>query len=246
MPNGILHAFTTPYNCGRIVQCGERIDMEVEGATFATWHPRALLSGYSWDAMSAAALLHPGGAPRDILLLGLAGGTMVRSLRRLCPEARISAVEIDGDLTRLAVDYMHLDARAIRLHHGDAYTFLRRTRRKFDVVLDDVYLSGADDVYRPESGRDLSELYPRVLRPDGVVAVNLITDGPHRRVLQRLRAGLSAGFAQQTVITPPHGYNQAFVAGAALGDAAGVRDKANVFSEQADRALWRALRVEPV
>src|SRR4051794_20603576 len=36
----ILEAVATEYNTVAVVSAGKRINMDVEGATFATWHPR--------------------------------------------------------------------------------------------------------------------------------------------------------------------------------------------------------------
>ncbi|MFZ9889747.1 MAG: hypothetical protein ACO3JL_19805, partial [Myxococcota bacterium] len=73
-----IERVSSPFNQLVARQVGERIDLDVEGATFATWHPRHLLTGYSWDALCAASLLRPAGPPRRVLLLGLGGGTVLR------------------------------------------------------------------------------------------------------------------------------------------------------------------------
>lgn len=240
-----IQTFATEFNSGRIVRYGDRIDMEVKGATFATWHPDELLTGYSWDAMSAAALLHPSRRPRDILLLGLAGGTMVRILRHLIPGARITAVEVDRELVDLAAEHMHLDMTAFALHIGDAYAFLEETPRRFDVILDDVFLSGASDVYRPEHvDTDLVVRYQQALKKDGIVALNMITDKPHRPLLKRTAAALASGFPERATITAPRGYNQALTAGNNLRRDIDMQTKEAVFPSKADRRMWKRLKVD--
>ncbi len=243
MKSKLLHSFATLHNAGRIVQYGRRIDMEVEGATFATWHPEQVLTGYSWDAMSAAALWHPSGAPRDVLLLGLAGGTMVRILRHLLPQVRITAVELDEELIPLAKEHMHLDPTDLVLHIGDAYAYLDQTDRRFDVILDDVFLAGAADVYRPERvDNGIAVRYRRALKKDGIVAVNMITDTPHRPLLKKTAAALSSVFARHIAITAPRGYNQALVAGARLNAAQHVRDVKPTFPSASDQRLWSSIQ----
>ncbi len=239
-----LGAFRTLYNKGRFVQTGARIDMEVEGATFATWHPDRLLTGYSWDALSAAILFHPSGRPRDILLLGLAGGTMIRILRHLIPDVRITAVELDEELVTLAARKMHLDVDPIHLHIGDAYAYLQKARKRYDVILDDVYLSGKADVYRPETvNAHTIQTYRRRLRPDGVLAINMITDKPHRPLLKRTRAALMNEFPCHASITAPRGFNQAVIAGAQLNKTDNVKIAEDVFAHPEDRKLWRRMKM---
>ncbi len=244
MKSRSIHTFATPYNVGRVTQNGRRLDMEVEGATFASWHPEQLLTGYSWDALSAAALLHSSGQPGRILLIGLAGGTMVRILRHLVPRARITAVELDGKLVDIAVRHMHLDLETVDLHIGDAYAYLRKTRKRFDVVLDDLYLSGATDVYRPASvDRTMIMQYRRLLRDDGIVAVNMITDTPHRAVLRETREAWSREFKETAAITAPRGYNQALIGGERLNSASVLETALSLFTTGADRRMWKQLRV---
>lgn len=237
-------SFHTPFNKGRIIRRGQHVDMEVEGATFATWHPDRLLTGYSWDAMSAAALLHSSPNPCEILLLGLAGGTMIRILRTVLPHARMTAVEIDGALVEICATHMHWADTDCRVVIGDAYAYLARTRRRFDVILDDVFLSGAADVYRPHTpDGNTSRLYRRVMRPNGIVAVNCITDGPHRKHLRAMRHHLAEEFSQLRRVIAPRGYNAALVAGDALAPSQTVRDRVGAFANESDRAWWRMLRI---
>ena len=91
-----LESITTPFNSVAARKIGERVDLEVEGATFATWHPKLVMTGYSWDALAVAALLRGDGPPTSILTLGLGGGTVTRQLRMLLPDVRLVGVEIDG------------------------------------------------------------------------------------------------------------------------------------------------------
>ena len=81
----VLHEEITLYSEYRIVKRGPRVDMEVRGAVFAVYHPQHLLSGYSWDALTAAAALSPYKQVRRILMLGVAAGTALRQMRHLWP-----------------------------------------------------------------------------------------------------------------------------------------------------------------
>ncbi len=244
MNEDFIQPFHTAFNRGRIVQRGLRIDMEVEGATFATWHPNRLLTGYSWDAMSAAALLHHTGTPCRILLLGLAGGTMVRILRHLLPDTSIVAVEIDEELVALCTKYMHWEPDFCHTVISDAYQYLADTDQQFDVILDDVFLSGSADVYRPNtSGQRLVDLYRNAMKPNGLVAVNCITDKPHIPLLRDTHKELSSLFAQVKSITPPLGYNRALVAGDQLGTVRCVNSHKDTFPMKRDQAWWSKLRI---
>lgn len=240
--------FVTDYNRGVIRRRGERVDMDVAGATFATWHPRRLCTGYSWDALSAAALFHPhSSGPKKILLLGLAGGTMLRILKKLLPDARITAVEIDGELVDIARHHMPWPADACEVVVGDAYRYLKRTRRRFDVVLDDVFLAGAEDVFRPDAPQDgWGARYQRVLVPTGIVAVNCITTRPHLPLLRRMEADLKNHFPAFTTITAARGYNRILIAGNPLQSPNPVHRHAARFPDEQDQVWWRKMNIEAV
>ena len=240
--------FETTYNRGVIRQQGERVDMDVAGATFATWHPHRLCTGYSWDALSAAPLFHPhNDGPKKILLLGLAGGTMLRILKQLLPKARITAVEIDGELVDIARRHMPWPADACEVIVGDAYTFLKRTRRRFDVVLDDVFLAGAEDVFRPDAPQGgWGARYQRVLVPTGIVAVNCITTRPHLPLLRRMAADVRSHFPAFATITAARGYNRILIAGNPLQSPDHVRRQATRFPDGQDQAWWRKMNIEAV
>lgn len=210
-----LTSLTTAFNTVTVKRTGERVDLEVEGATFATWHPRHAFTGYSWDGLSAAALLRAGGPPASVLLLGLGGGTVTRQLRALLPQVRLVGVEIDAGVIDLARQYMGLDEQRVEVHIEDAYGFLARTTERFDVVLDDLFLTGPSDVVRSRvpQGETLALLRERVA-PGGLFVANLITDaGEHKSVRLAARKAFTDTFAVSRVVVPPRGLNEILVGG---------------------------------
>src|SRR5688572_9092454 len=144
----VIEKVETPWNSMAVVETGLRIDLDVEGATYATWHPTQLMTGYSWDALSLGCLLRADGPPRSVLILGLGGGTVARQLRAFIPDVRIVGVEIDKGVVDAATTHLHLGEAGVEVHVGDAYDFLAGADDKFDAVVDDLFLSGATDVVR--------------------------------------------------------------------------------------------------
>ena len=74
------------------------IEFRVAGAIHASYHRNRFLTGLAWDIIAAAALLRPGGPPRSVLMLGLAGATSLRILRNLLPACRFTAIDIDAEI----------------------------------------------------------------------------------------------------------------------------------------------------
>jgi len=248
MTDQVLERIQTPYNDVTVVKRSSRIDLEVEGATYATYDEKRLLSGYSWDALTAGALLHPDveRRPLRILLLGLGGGTVTRQLRHVLPEADLVAVEIDGEVVRLARDHMHLDDQQVKVHVGDALAFIADGAAKdtFDVILDDLYLTGDDDVMRPAvpEGPYLEQLQRR-LADGGLLLANVITDVGHEKVQHRVKQSLDDAFDVMGTVRPPKGLNEIVVGGPALLDEAAVHAFANRFTHDDDVKHWKRLQI---
>lgn len=243
-----LESITTAYNTVAVRQAGERVDLEVEGATFATWHPRQLMTGFSWDALACGALLHGGGPPTSILVLGLGGGTVTRQLRALLPEARLVGVEIDAGIVDLARRYMHLDEQRVEAHIEDAYEYLARTTEKFDAILDDLFLTGPTDVVRTRvpDGSTLQLLRGR-LAPGGVLVANLITDlGEHRSVRLAARRAFLGAFPSVRLVVPPRGLNEILVGGEDTRPRSVLDAYVGRFAEPHDQRRLREIVVKPL
>jgi SAM-dependent methyltransferase len=221
------------------------VEFRVAGATHAWWHQHRFLTGLAWDNLCAACLLRPGGPPRSVLMLGLAGGTSLRALRHLAPEVRLEAVDYDAGIVALAQQHMKLDALGITVHHGDAYEFVRRDRGlRYDVIVDDVYQALDHDVARPGawSAETLGALR-RLMAPGGLLVVNLVTGAGHRSMQSDFRRVFRETFPVVRSVTTPAGLNEALVGGEAVrgGGALGVWRAG--FSTREDREYWDRLRV---
>jgi spermidine synthase len=97
----------------------------------------------------------------------------------LDPTAEIVGVELDREVVRLARRHFGLDRLGIELVVGDALEFLRSDRRRFDLVVEDLFVGPSRSVRKPEWL--LGEGYPlirRRLRPGGYVVSNTIHETP--------------------------------------------------------------------
>jgi spermidine synthase len=180
-------------------------------------------------------------------MLGLAGGTSLRTLRHLLPVCRFTAIDIDGEIVRLARRHMALDATGVEVIIGDAYELLRKNRRNFDVVIDDIYLAGRADVFRPQAmDRHLLDSLYRCVAPGGVLAVNLVTGPGHRTTQSATRRILRNAFADVRTVTSPRAMNEVLVAGHAVATARRLRKWRAAFAEASDRACWRKVGVRRI
>jgi len=77
----------------------------------------------------------------DILVLGIAGGTVIHMLHGLYPGARIAGVDIDEVMIGIGQEYFGLrDIKSLSCILGDARTYLTRTGKKYDLIVIDLFI----------------------------------------------------------------------------------------------------------
>jgi spermidine synthase len=173
----------------RVVVRGGRRTLRIDGSFASTWEPGRETTGSVWDGIAAGLLALPPRRRRSVLLLGLGGGSAARVVRAVASRARIVGVEIDPAVVRAARRWFDLDALGVEVVTDDAARYLARTRRRFDAVLEDVFLGDARRLRKPP-GFPVPALdhVRRVLRPGGVAVCNTLDESAE------VKAALAARF----------------------------------------------------
>jgi len=136
------------------------------------------------------------GDPKDILIVGLGGGSLSKYCYDKFPKARITTVEIDDRVIALREDfYIPKDSDRFRVVHADAEQYMLDAESIADVIL----LDGFDTF-----GLPLSLSNPRfyencyvALREQGVIVANLLNDDLLLRTyLKRIRASCRGNMFQ--------------------------------------------------
>jgi len=237
----------TPHQSLEIWKSASATEFRVAGAIHASWHKSRFLTGLAWDLIAASALLRQAGPPRSVLMLGLAGGTAYRVLRHLLPDCELVAIDIDPEIIGLAREHMNLDELGIEIHLEDAYPWLAKNRRKFDVVFDDIYLAGKTDVFRPRSWDPaLMDNLRKALNPGGVLAVNLVTGEGHRSMQTLTRKILRESFPVVRSLRTEEGMNEVLVAGDAVAAAGRLAGYQASFKDWRDRMYWDRIEVRKI
>ena len=244
MPLRCAAIVDTAHQQVQIWKSERQCEFRVAGAIHAWWHEKKYLTGLAWDNLAAASLLRPAGPPRSILMLGLAGGTAMRILRHLLPDCRLVAVDIDREIVVLAELNMRLDDLGIEIHFADGYEWVAKCKERFDVVIDDVYLAGSDDVFRPgKSDSGQIAALKRLLAPGGILLANLVNGKGHRAMQVRTRAAFREGFPVVRSVTTPASMNETLVGGSEVLTGTVLKEWRKCFPEARDRKFWQILNV---
>ena len=167
-------------------------------------NPDALVLAYVRDMMGWLMLLDP---PAEILQLGLGAAALTRFCHRRMPESRVTVVEIDPDVLRVAHDWFALPAEdeRLRIEIGDAarYVARRDLAGRFGVIQVDLY--DADAAGPVHDSERFYQHCHRLLGEPGILVVNLF--GRHASFDQSVDR-VQALFGQTAVLDPTEAGNQ--------------------------------------
>lgn len=153
-----------------------------------TFRPQALLVGYTRSMMGFVRFV---GHPERIAMIGLGGGSLAKYCHRHLPTAVIDVVEINPQVIALRDTFrVPSDDARFHIHLDDGALFLRRHRRRYDVLLVDGY----DETGIPAalaSQRFYNDCHA-ALAAGGVLVVNLFCADADRH-LKRIRKRFGAG-----------------------------------------------------
>jgi spermidine synthase len=172
----LLHEQESAYNYIQVVDDGGQRELILnEGhAIHSIYNPDQLLTGGPWDYFMVAPLLVAGEeahAPRDAMLIGLAGGTVARQLSAAYGPIPIDGVEIDPDIVAVGRDYFGLDELTnVSVEIADGRYALKTSERNYDLIGIDAYRQP----YIPFqlTSREFFQEVAGHLSPGGVAVVN--------------------------------------------------------------------------
>jgi spermidine synthase len=170
----VLWDHETEYQYARVIEerDGERrLELNEGQAIHSVYRPGEWLTGDYWDEMLVLPFAVSAQPPRSVAILGNAAGTTARAYGHFFPATRVDGVEIDGELNDVGRRLFDLRGQNVHLHTADARPFLRRTDRRFDLIVVDAYRQPYIPFYL--ATREFFALARDRLTPRGAIVINI-------------------------------------------------------------------------
>ena len=204
----LVYEKDSAYGYIQVVQDGSKTELILnEGeAIHSIYDPQTLLTGGPWDYMVIADSFRPAAAaelrPKDVAILGLAGGTSARQyVAAYGSSVQITGVEIDPDILDVAKRYFRLDEPNVHPVVADARYWLDTQAKQYDVVVMDAYRQP----YIPFH-LTTKEFFSEVrshLRPGGVAVVNAGRTASDYRLVDALASTMAAVYDNVYLVDVP-------------------------------------------
>ncbi len=148
-------------------------------------------------------------APRNILLLGTGGGSLIHFLRYHYPMCRLTSVDFDAELQELMRHKMLLPSADENLVYiiDEASHYLNDCKHQFDLILVDIFSGSQSPGWLLESP-GIRRIHG-LLTDQGAVAYNLLVDSDF--TFDLFYRQLAQVFKQQTLYLPVEGFENTLV-----------------------------------
>lgn len=125
--------------------------------------------------------------PKNVLVIGLGGGSIPKRLWRDYPGMTIDVAELDPMVVEVAKRFFDVrEEPRLRITAQDGRIFLRTTRLRFDMIIVDAYF--AESIPFHLTTREFVELAKSRLAPGGVIVSNIIgaLEGPRSALFRAM------------------------------------------------------------
>tara|TARA_B100001123_G_scaffold331693_1_gene374102 strand:- start:430 stop:1311 length:882 start_codon:yes stop_codon:yes gene_type:complete len=206
----------SPYNLVQVVERNEvRYLLLNEGqGIHSIYDPNSLYTGGSWDYFLTAPFFNPPphqvSDVHNLLIIGLAAGTISNQYTEIYGEIPITGIEIDKDIIKVGNDYFAMDKPNLSAIAADGRLYLNYLSHKYSVIAVDAYRLP----YIPWhlTTKEFFLETKSLLTPRGVLAINVGRTSTDRRLVDALSATLLSVFPSVHVIDVPETFNSILVA----------------------------------
>ena len=167
----IVFQTESAYNLVKVVSAGSRLYLKLnDDRWLQSSHSDSDTTGLYYDYLNLGPLLAKG---KDILILGMAGGTSAMQFRNFF-DANVEGVDIDPKVVEASHAYFNVprDDPKLKIIVDDARPFLSKSDKKYDVIEVDMYQGG---IYVPfyVVTQEFFQLVYTHLKEGGVMVMNV-------------------------------------------------------------------------
>ncbi|EKD58702.1 MAG: spermine synthase [uncultured bacterium] len=158
------------------------------------YNKERILTGAYYDYFSVLPYLIEKAEPKNVLIIGLCGGTIANQLNHFfSKEVKIDGVEIDAEIIDVAKKYFAVDPTVTTIFNSDGRMFLRSSFKKYDLIIIDAY---AQEFYVPwtMTTEEFWRLAKEHLTAQGMVAINLNSTAPDSPLLAAISNTMASVF----------------------------------------------------
>lgn len=169
-------------------------------AIHSVYNPERLLTGGPWDYFALAPLFRPAEAapPKEMLLIGLAAGTVSNQYARMHPGIHIDGVEIDEQIIEVGHRYFDMEKPNLTARAADGRTFMLAAKKRYDIIAIDAYRQPYIPFHL--ATREFFEDTQRHLKPGGVVVINVGRAPNDYRLVDALGSTMGAVYPSVFVV----------------------------------------------
>jgi spermidine synthase len=180
----LLYEKNSLYQYIRVIENTERNERyllnskrsEIQGGIYVK-EPEKLYGEYTRMAFISLAFLDR--KPEDVLFVGLGAGAMPRYFSKYYPKVKVDVVEIDPEILKIAKEFFYFrKSENMNVHISDGRVFIKRTRKKYDLIFLDAYQSGSIP-FHLTTVEFLREVKGK-LKDGGIVVSNILSKNRNR------------------------------------------------------------------
>jgi spermidine synthase len=213
----LLYEKESAYHYIQVVQDGTKTELILnEGqAIHSIYDSQSLITRGPWDYFVIAGSFQPAQTsepqPKDVAILGLAGGTAAREYTAAFgSQVDITGVEIDPEILNVAHRYFHLDEPNVHPVVADARYWLDTQAGKYDIIALDAYRQPYIPFHL--TTREFFSEVRSHLRPGGVAVVNAGRTTKDFRLVEAIASTMAAVYPSVFLVDVP-GYTNTLVYG---------------------------------
>jgi SAM-dependent methyltransferase len=183
-----------------VVERGTEHDLILnEGAAIhSIYDPTRLRTDGPWDYFTVAPLFgyhrYEGQRPANVLVIGLAGGTVARELTAAYGAVPIDGVEIDPRIIEVGRRYFAMNEPNLNPIAADGRYFLETSGKQYDLIVVDAYRQPYIPFHL--ATREFFEACRKHLTPNGVLAINVGRAPRDYRLVDAITGTIGAVFEQ--------------------------------------------------